>query len=86
MTNEDIGIALSELEARPPEWMLYMDLNQAEFERVFPSGKRFDSHYPQLESWIKANYRPAGSPSLGGYALLRRAVYNIHHEAHATLP
>ena len=86
MTNEDVGIALSELEARPPEWMLYMDLDQAEFERVFPSGKRFDAHYPQLESWIKANYRPAGAPSLGGYVLLRRAVYNIHHEAYATLP
>lgn len=86
MTEEDVRIALSELEARPPEWVLYMDLNQAEFERVFPSGKGFDAHHPQLESWIKANYRPTGSPSLGGYVLLRRAVYNIHHEAHPTVP
>jgi Dolichyl-phosphate-mannose-protein mannosyltransferase len=86
MTNEDVGIALAELEARPPEWVLYMELNQAEFERVFPSGKRFDSHYPQLESWIKANYRPTGGLSLGGYALMRRTTDNIHHEAHPTLP
>jgi 4-amino-4-deoxy-L-arabinose transferase-like glycosyltransferase len=86
MTNEDVGIALAELEARPPEWVLYMELNQAEFERVFPAGERFDSHYPQLESWIKANYRPTGFSPVGGYVLLRRAGDNIHHEAHSTLP
>jgi hypothetical protein len=53
---------------------------------VFPSGKLLDPHYPQLETWIKANYRPAGSPPLGGYVLLRRAAYNIDHEAHPTVP
>jgi 4-amino-4-deoxy-L-arabinose transferase-like glycosyltransferase len=72
MTGEDAGIALAELEAHPPEWVLYLDLNPAEFERVFPSGQGFDAHFPQLESWIKANYRSTGSPSLGGYVLLRR--------------
>jgi len=73
MTEEDVRIALSELKARPPEWVLYMDLSQAEFERVFPSGKGFNAHHPQLETWIKANYRSTPLPSLGGYILLRRS-------------
>jgi 4-amino-4-deoxy-L-arabinose transferase-like glycosyltransferase len=73
MTGEDAQAALSELEARPPEWVLYMDLDRAEFERVFPSGKLFDPHYPRIESWIQANYRSAGGPPLGGYVLLRHA-------------
>jgi 4-amino-4-deoxy-L-arabinose transferase-like glycosyltransferase len=74
MTSEDAGIALSELEAQPPDWVLYMDLNQAEFERVFPSGKGFDSHYPKLERWIKVNYRPSDWPPLSGYVLLRHTM------------
>jgi hypothetical protein len=63
-----------------------MDLDRAEFERVFPAGKLLDPHFPQLESWIQANYRSEGCPPLGGYSLLRRAVHTIHHEAHATVP
>ena len=74
MTSEDARLALSELEARPPEWVLYMDLDRSEFARVFPGGKRLNPHYPQLESWIKANYRPSGVPSLGGYVLLQRGA------------
>ncbi len=72
MTGDDAALALSELEARPPEWVLYMDLDRAEFDRVFPSGKDLDPHFPQLESWIKANYHSYGCPPLGGYVLLRR--------------
>jgi hypothetical protein len=86
MSDQDVRMALSELEARPPEWVLYMDLSQAEFERVFPSGKGFNSHFPQLESWIQANYRPVGGPLLGGYVLFHYAMYNIHHEAYPALP
>jgi hypothetical protein len=72
MTEEDVRTALSELKARPPAWVLYMDLSQSEFERVFPSGKGFNSHHPEMENWIKANYRATDCPSLGGYVLLRR--------------
>jgi len=86
MTNEDAGLALSELQASPPEWVLYMDLDRTGFERLFPSANGFDPHYPQLEGWILSNYRSAGGAPLAGYVLLRRAVYNIHHEAHATIP
>jgi 4-amino-4-deoxy-L-arabinose transferase-like glycosyltransferase len=74
MTGEDAQAALSELEARPPDWVLYMALDRAEFERVFPAGKFFDPHYPHIESWIQANYRTSGCPPLGGYVLLYRAT------------
>lgn len=73
MTEQDARIALGELEARPPDWVLYMGLDRAEFERVFPAGKSLDAHYPELESWIKANYRASGVAPLDGYTLLRRA-------------
>ncbi len=73
MTAADARLALSELEARPPEWVLYMALDRAEFERVFPAAKGFDPHFPQLESWIQANYRASACPPLNGYVLMRRA-------------
>lgn len=72
MGDADSRLALRELQAHPPEWVLYLDLNQAEFERVFPSGKNFDAHFPALEDWIKANYRPSATAPLGGYVLLER--------------
>jgi 4-amino-4-deoxy-L-arabinose transferase-like glycosyltransferase len=74
MTGADASVVLSELEARPPDWVLYMDLDRTEFERVFPAAKGLDAHYPQLEHWIQANYRNTGGQPLGGYVLLRRAL------------
>ncbi len=74
MTRDDASLALSELDAHPPQWVLYMDLDPAEFERVFPAGKGLDAHYPQLEHWIQTNYRPSGCPPVGAYALLRRVM------------
>jgi hypothetical protein len=73
MTNEDARLALSELQASPPEWVLYMDLDRTGFARLFPSANGFDPHFPQLEHWIQANYRADGCPPLAGYVLLRRA-------------
>lgn len=73
MTNDDAALVLSELKARPPDWILYLDLSQAEFDRVFPSGSSVAAHFPNLEHWIKANYRPSGLQPLGGYVLMRRA-------------
>lgn len=81
MTGDDAKLALSELEARPPEWVLYMDLDRAEFERVFPAGKGLDAHFPELERWIQANYRASGCPSVGAYALLQRltSTDDVHY-------
>ncbi|MBV9771328.1 MAG: glycosyltransferase family 39 protein [Bryobacterales bacterium] len=71
MTGEDARVVLCELEASPPAWVLYMDLNRTEFERVFPAAGRGDPHYPDLESWIQKNYRSTNRPLLDGYELLR---------------
>lgn len=72
MTGDDAALVLSELKAHPPDWVLYLDLSQSEFERVFPSGRNVAAHFPELEDWIKSNYQPSGGQSLGGYVLLRR--------------
>jgi 4-amino-4-deoxy-L-arabinose transferase-like glycosyltransferase len=74
MTAQDAALVLSELKARPPDWVLYLDLSQAEFERVFPSGRNVTAHFPDLEDWIKANYQPNGAQALGGYVLLQHAT------------
>lgn len=73
MTEPDADLVLAELKARPPDWVLYLDLSQAEFERVFPSAKNLAWHFPALENWIKCNYRSAGAPALADYVLLQRA-------------
>jgi hypothetical protein len=72
MTTQDADIALSELQAHPPEWVLYMALDRNEFERVFPAAKGFDPHFPGLENWIQKNYRASEDVPLGGYFLLHR--------------
>jgi 4-amino-4-deoxy-L-arabinose transferase-like glycosyltransferase len=73
MTSEDARLALSELQARPPAWVLYLDLDRSAFERLFPSAKGFDPHFPEIETWLKANYQPSGATPVAGYSLLRRS-------------
>jgi 4-amino-4-deoxy-L-arabinose transferase-like glycosyltransferase len=75
MTRSQETEALGELEARPPEWLLYMPLSREELLRVFPNGAGLDWHFPELESWMQRNYRPVDDPpvSVGGYRLWRRA-------------
>ncbi|HSR08097.1 MAG TPA: hypothetical protein VLM42_13170, partial [Bryobacteraceae bacterium] len=63
-----------ELEARPPEWLLYMQLSREELLRVFPNGAKRDWRFAELESWMQKNYRPVEGPSVtvGGYRLWKR--------------
>ena len=67
--------SLVELEARPPEWMLYMQLSREEFLRIFPNGTNLGYRLERLEAWIERNYLPVEGPSVnvGGYRLLRLA-------------
>jgi hypothetical protein len=67
--------ALGELEAQPPEWLLYMQLSPQDFLRVFPNGAGLDWRFAELESWMQSNYVPVEGPSVnvGGYRLWRRA-------------
>jgi 4-amino-4-deoxy-L-arabinose transferase-like glycosyltransferase len=74
MTAEDARLALCELQVRPPEWVLFMDLDRSEFERIFPFAKVQETHFPEIESWIQANYRASDEPPLAGYSLLRRSA------------
>lgn len=74
MTRSQEIEALSELESRPPEWLMYMPLSREEVLRVFPNASDRDWRFAELESWIQQNYRPVESPpvSVGGYRLWRR--------------
>jgi hypothetical protein len=74
MPGQDATLALIELRAHPPQWVLYMYLDHAAFERVFPSAQGLDPHYPQLEQWIQAHYRATPLPPLSGYVLLERTA------------
>jgi hypothetical protein len=74
MTRSQASEALSELEARPPEWLLYMPLSREEVLRVFPNATGREWRFADLESWMQQNYRPVEGPSIrvGGYGLWRR--------------
>jgi 4-amino-4-deoxy-L-arabinose transferase-like glycosyltransferase len=75
MTHIQETEALGELEARPPQWLLYMQLSPQAFMRVFPNGAGLDWRFAELESWMQHNYVPVEGPSVnvGGYRLWRRA-------------
>jgi len=75
MTRIQESEALAELEARPPEWLLYLQVPREELLRVFPNGAGLDWRFAELESWMQQNYRPVEGPSVsvGGYRLWRRA-------------
>jgi hypothetical protein len=74
MTAEDEANALKDLQARPPQWFLYLPLTPAEFQRVLPSGKNVNPRFDKLETWLEQNYRPLQQPevSVGGYRLWER--------------
>jgi hypothetical protein len=73
MTRSQETEALAELEARPPEWLMYMQLSREELLRVFPNGTDRAWRFAELESWMQQNYRPVEGPSIrvGGYGLWR---------------
>jgi 4-amino-4-deoxy-L-arabinose transferase-like glycosyltransferase len=74
MTRSQETEALGELEARPPQWLMYMQLSREELQRVFPNGAGGDWRFAKLESWMQQNYRPVENPaiSIGGYRLWQR--------------
>jgi len=74
MTREQGAEALAQLQLRPPEWLLYLQLSREDLLRVFPNGAGLDWRFEDLESWMERNYRPVESPSVnvGGYRLWRR--------------
>jgi hypothetical protein len=75
MTRIQESEALRQLQAEPPEWLLFMQPSPKEFLRVFPNGGSLNWHFAELEAWMQRNYRPVEAPavSVGGYRLWRRA-------------
>ena len=74
-TKREALAALTELQARPPEWVLFMKISREEFLRVVPNGVSAEWRYEALEDWLQQNYLPLQDSSVVvyGYELRRRA-------------
>lgn len=73
MGPEEERTALQELEKCPPDWVLYLPLQEKDYLRVFPSAAGLNLHYETIERWIQGNYAPLTRPlSISGYQLMAR--------------
>jgi hypothetical protein len=74
MPDRDARATLAELQARPPEWLLYAPMSPKEYRDIFPYAPNVNWRFEDLESWLETNYRPAPDPkvTVGGYRLWRR--------------
>ncbi len=74
MTGREESEVLGELEKRPPEWVMYLQLSREEFLRVFPAATKLDNRFETLEAWLERNYEPVSNPEVNvvGYRLWRR--------------
>jgi len=79
MTKVEEAQALRELQANPPEWILYMTLTRDEFLRVFPSAGGLDNRFQSVEGWLEKNYAPVEgvNVNIGGYRLMRRSAIQL---------
>ncbi len=76
MTQREESQVLAELQARPPEWAMYLQLPREEFLRVFPSATSLDHRFRTLEQWLETHYEPVSDPpvDVAGYRLWRRRL------------
>jgi hypothetical protein len=83
-TPREESAALADLEARPPEWVLYLKLSREEFLRVCPRGAAAWRN-ERIEAWLEKNYRPADHPhvTVTGYTLLQHTLEEAGEEARA---
>jgi 4-amino-4-deoxy-L-arabinose transferase-like glycosyltransferase len=74
MTRTEELETLAELQAQPPEWLLYLKLTPEEFLRVFPHASGLNWRFDTIEEWLRNNYQPVEGPSVNvaGYGLWRR--------------
>jgi len=73
-TRREALAALTELQARPPEWILYGRISREEFLRGVPKGASAEWRYEALEDWLEKNYLPVERSKVvgSGYELRRR--------------
>jgi Dolichyl-phosphate-mannose-protein mannosyltransferase len=75
MTSDDEAAALRDLEKMPPKAVMYLQLERAEYLRVFPNAYNLNHRFPRIEDWIAREYVPAEPPVwLSGYRLYLRAT------------
>ena len=73
MTLREERVALGELHANPPQWVLWLPLSRPEFLRVFPNAGKLAHGFPTLEAWMRHEYRPLNPPVIvAGYQLFSR--------------
>ncbi len=79
MPDADARATLTELQAHPPEWLLYAHISPKEYRDLFPNAPNLDWRFEDLESWLNTNYRPAPDPAItvGGYRLWRRSQMEV---------
>ncbi len=64
MTSTEEMETLAQLQSRPPEWLLYLELTPKEFLRVFPHGSGLNWRFDTLEAWMRSNYRVVDDPGV----------------------
>ena len=74
MTSDDEAATLRDLKNMPPKAVLYLQLERAEYLRVWPNASNLNHRFPDIEDWIAREYIPVEPPvSLSGYRLYLRA-------------
>jgi hypothetical protein len=56
MSDEEERTAVSELAARPPEWILYRDLPPQAYLRIWPGADPHHLRMPFIEEFIRTRY------------------------------
>ncbi|MGH9558823.1 MAG: hypothetical protein ACRD30_06240, partial [Bryobacteraceae bacterium] len=72
MSDRDEATALSELEAHPPQKVLYMNVAEKALLRLWPGSDPRRLHLYKIEAFLKANYQRTGTieHSSGAFEIL----------------
>jgi hypothetical protein len=76
MTKEDEEIALAELLANPPRWVLYSDVPKEAYLRIWPNSDPTRLRMPSIEEFIRSRYHLVEKLNLsnGEFRILRLAL------------
>lgn len=74
MSDEDERIALAELTANPPEWILFRNLQARDYLRIWPGSDPARLRMPRIEEFIRTRYQlyDSGRNGDGERQLLKR--------------
>jgi hypothetical protein len=82
MTSDDAAAALKDLETTPPKFVIYLQLERADYLRVFPNAYNLNHRFSRIEDWIAREYVPI-EPAvwLRRYRLYQRSPSTLHPAA-----